>query len=95
MKKIIVCVILFTLLLGLFAGCGKSESTILSQEEAHKIALEAAGLSKREVDDIHTHLATYQDAPCYSVHITAGDTEYEVIVHTVTGEVLHMGNDAH
>lgn len=96
MKKTIISILILTLLLGLCAGCGSNDDvSILSQEKANKIALGELGLSSKDVDDSHIHVGTYESAPCYSVHITAGKLEYEVIVHAVTGEVLYVGNATH
>jgi len=87
MKKTIVTVlVLAALVLAVFAGCS-SYSTI-SPEKANKIALKDAGLTQKDVDDVHAHAVTHDGAACYSIHITVGDKEYEYVIHAKTGEIL-------
>ena len=86
MKKRIVALVLAVLMaLTMFAACGKSD--VLSEKEAQKRALEFLGISKKDVTDIHTHIAS-GDTPGYSFHITCGDEEYSVLIDAVTGEVV-------
>ena len=87
MKKRIVALVLAVLMaLTMFAACG-SKSSVISEAEAQKRALESLGLSKKDVTDIHTHIAS-GDTPGYSFHITCGDEEYSVLIDAVTGEVV-------
>lgn len=78
---------LAALLLCLFTACGSKDS-VISTDQAQKIALEDAGLSAKDVDDVHTHVVDYENYPRYSVHITVGETEYEYVIDVVTGEIL-------
>ncbi len=82
-KRIIALALLAVLALTLFAACGK---TVLSSEAAQKKALEALGIPKNQVTDIHTHVVS-GDVPGYSIHITHGGEEITVFVDAVTGEV--------
>lgn len=94
MKKFLSMILLCCLVLGLLAGCGGDDG-IVSQEEARKIALEALDVSEKDASEIHIHVGTYEDTPCYSFHITVGSQTHEVMVDAVTGEVLHLGESSH
>ena len=85
MKKTAIAAAVLAALL-LLAGCGEKNGPI-NGEEAQKIALKDAGLSAGKVTDIHTHVGEYEGAPCYSIHITVGDTEYEYVI-SAKGEIL-------
>lgn len=91
MKKIISLLILAALLLSLLAACGNTNA-VITAEQAQKIALEDAGLTKKDVSDVHTHVGTYDNAPCYSVHIIVDgeetDPEYEYFIDPRTGDIL-------
>ena len=85
-KRIVAIALLAVLVLGLFAGCGKSG--VVTEEQAQKIAMEAAGMTKDQVTDVHTHLTTVQGIPCYSVHITTADGDFSVLINAGTGEIV-------
>ena len=85
--RIIAILILASLMLSVFTACG-GNSGIVTGEEAQQIALEAAGLTANEVSDVHTHVVTEDGIPCYSVHITHGDTEYSYVIEVATGKIL-------
>lgn len=87
--RMITILVLAALLLSLFTACNDDEVSVITAEEAQKIALEDAGLSARDVSDIHTHVSSYENVPCYSVHITIEGTEYEYMIAATTGEVLY------
>ena len=88
MKKRIVSLLLVALLvLSLFAGCGKKD--VLTQEDAQKVALEYAGLKASDVEDVHVHVTSSDNIPCYSVHITTAEGDFSVIIDAKTGEVLN------
>ena len=87
MKNRIVALVLAVLMvLTLFAACG-NKTSVVSEKEAQKKALESLGLTAKDVTDIHTHIAG-GDVPGYSFHITCGDEEYSVLINAVTGEVV-------
>ncbi len=92
MKKLIVLIL--ALCLVLCAGCGE-KSGIITQEEAEKIAIEKLGFAQKDVESVHVHAITYQDVACYSFHITVDGHSHEVIIDSVTGEVLHTGDSSH
>ena len=83
MKKLIALFLASVLCLSLIACGGKSD--VLTQAEAEKVAMEHFGLAKKDVDEIYTHIAT-GEVVGYSIHITAGDNEYSVLVDAATGE---------
>lgn len=85
-KQIIALFMLAVLLLGGLTACGKKSA--LTGEEAQKIALTHAGLSKSDVKDVHTHIVTEQGIPCYSIHITTDAGDFSVIINAATGEVI-------
>lgn len=86
--RIVIILVLAALMLSMLTACSGNKKSVLSTQEAQKIALEDAGLSAKDVDDIHTHITEYEKTPSYSVHITVGDMEYEYVVDAVTGEIL-------
>ena len=85
-KRIVALFLLAALALTLFAACGKKNIT---PEEAQAIALKAAGLTAKQASDIHTHVTSYGDNPCYNIHITAGGQEYSFFIDGTTGEILN------
>ena len=85
-KRIVALFLLAALALTLFAACGKKNIT---PEEAQEIALKAAGLTTSQIDEIHTHITSYGDNPCYNIHITVGGQELEYFIDGTTGEVLN------
>ena len=85
-KSVISLVLVMVMVLTLFAACG-NKTSVLSEKEAQKKALESLGLTAKDVTDIHTHIAG-GDVPGYSFHITCGDEEYSVVIDAVTGEVV-------
>lgn len=85
--RVISVLLLAALMLSVFTACGGS-ADVLTSEEAQKIALEEAGLTPEQVTDIHTHIVTENAVPCYSVHITAGEEEFSIIINAGTGEIV-------
>ena len=73
-------------LLGLLAACG--EKGPVTQEKAQKIALEHAGLTTKDISDVHTHIVDENGIPCYSIHITTDDGDFSVVINATTGEVI-------
>ena len=84
MKKYIAIFTLTALMLCLLAACG---SSAVSANEAQAIAIKDLGVSEKDVQDAHTHVLTEGGKPCYSIHITVGDAEYEYTV-SAEGEIL-------
>lgn len=86
MTKRIVCLFLAALMaFTLLCACDK-KNHVLTKAEAEKVAMEHFGLEKKDVDEIYTHISSGEIAG-YSIHITAGDTEYSILVDAATGEV--------
>lgn len=86
MKKTIISLLLVAVMaMSLLCACG-NKSDVLTQAEAEKIAMEHFGLKKKDVDEIYTHIATGEIVG-YSIHITAGDTDYSILVDAATGEL--------
>lgn len=93
MKKNIIAIILLVVFsLSLLAGCTQKVK-IVTSDEAEKIALAQAGISKDQATDIHTHIVTEQGLTCYSIHITAGDKEYSFVISAADGAILSSGNE--
>lgn len=90
-KRLITMFILTALMLTLATACGGRESSIITSEEAQKIAMEAVGVSADEVTDVHIHAATYDDLACYGIYITVGNVTHECMIAAQTGQVLHTG----
>lgn len=84
MKKSIICILLLLALT--LAACGGNNG-VISEEEAFELALQELQLDEDDVTDIHTHKTTYEEQPCYNIHITTEDGEYEVYI-SATGEIL-------
>ena len=80
---------LFLLAALLLTACGSEEPSVLTPEDAQKIVLEDAGLTTKDVSDIHTHITEHDGVPGYSIHITIDGAEYEYIIDGVTGDILH------
>ena len=89
-KRIIALLLVAVLAVSLLAACGKKEGFI-SVEEAQKIAAEAAGISRKDLADIHPHTGEVEGVPHYNIHLTLKDgTEYNVIINALTGEVVEI-----
>ncbi len=91
MKKFLAVFLILCLLL--CVGCAKSGA--LTEQDAQQVALQALEVSEKDASEIHIHVTTYDNTPCYSVHVTVDGHAYEVIVHAGTGEVLHKGDSSH
>ena len=85
MKNRIIAVISLAVLLCLLSGCG---SDVMTAQEAEALALSEMGRKASEVDDIHTHVITENGTPCYQIHITIGEEEYEYTI-TAEGDILY------
>ena len=85
-KRILALLIISVLLLVTLAACGKKGP--VTQEQAQKIALEHAGLTTKDVSDVHTHIVDENGIPCYSIHITTDDGDFSVVINATTGEVI-------
>lgn len=85
-KRIIALFLIAIVLLGLLAACGKKGP--VTQEQAQKIALEHAGLTTKDISDVHTHIVDQNGIPCYSIHITTDDGDFSVVINATTGEVI-------
>lgn len=85
-KRIFALFMIAAVLLGLLAACGEKDP--ITQEQAQKIALEHAGLTKKDVSDVHTHIVEEAGIPCYSIHITTDAGDFSVVINASTGEVL-------
>ena len=83
-KRLLAFLILTVMLVTLFAACG---TKTITAEKAQEIALEAAGLDAKDVDDVHTHVTTYEKEPCYNIHITVDGAEYNYNI-AASGEIL-------
>lgn len=87
MKKRIFALLLVAIMaVSLFAACGKSDA--ITQEKAQKIALEHAGLTANQAEDVHVHVTSDNGIPCYSVHITTAEGDFSVIINAANGEVI-------
>lgn len=85
-RKIFAVLAVSVLLLGILCACGKSGA--LTAEQAQKVALEDAGLKQKDVSDVHAHVVSEDNVPCYSIHISTEDGEYSYLIHAGTGEIL-------
>lgn len=85
-KRVFTLLMVAVMLLGLLSACGNKGP--ITQEKAQKIALEHAGLSEKDVADVHTHISDENGIPCYSIHITTSDDEISVVINATTGEVM-------
>ena len=91
-KNVIAIMLLVVFSLSLLAGCSQKIKVVTS-DEAQKIALEQAGISADQAEDIHTHIVTEQGLTCYSIHITAGDNAYSFIISAADGAILSSSNE--
>ena len=93
MKKMLSILLLAVLVLSLFAGCVADDETI-AQEKAVEIAMEAVKADPKTAT-AHVHISSYEDMPCFSIHVYAGEDSYEVLIDAATGEVLNVGDASH
>ena len=90
-KRILITLLVATTLLSLLAGCGSKKSDVLTAEQAQAIALEQAGLTKDQAGDVHTHIVTENDIPCFSVHISSSAGDYSYVISATDGTVISGG----
>lgn len=86
-KRILALALAAMLCLVLLTGCGKK--SVVTPQEAQKIALDHAGLTASQVTDIHAHVVT-GEVPCHSIHIVYKDTSYSYLIDAVSGEILEV-----
>lgn len=85
-KRILALVLIAVMAVSLFAACGKSNA--ITQEKAQQVALEHAGLSADQVEDVHVHVTDHNGIPCYSVHITTAENDFSIVINAANGEVI-------
>ena len=90
--RVIAILLLAALALSLFAACGGNKSGLLTAEEAQKIALKDAGISARKAD-VHVHVTSFENIPCYNIHITLNDAEYEYFISAKDGTILQKSDE--
>ena len=90
LKRLTAILLLCALVLALATACG-GKSSIITTEQAQKIALEAAGVSDEDAAQVHVHVGSYEDTPCFDVFVTVGSVTYEYMIDAKTGEVLYSG----
>ena len=84
-KRIFALITAAILMMSLLAACSDGPIT---ETKAQKIALEHAGISQKDVVDVHTHIVDENGIPCYSIHITTATDDISVVVNASTGEVI-------
>ena len=89
MKRLIA---LFLLLALILVGCAEKTGP-LTAEEAQKIALDHAGV--KNAKNVHTHVVSGEEHPCYSIHLTIEGVSYEYLIDGITGEILSHGQGGH
>ena len=91
-KRIVKSMLAMTLAMSMIlAGCGSKKSDVLTAEQAQAIALEQAGLTKDQAGDVHTHIVTENDIPCFSVHISSSAGDYSYVISATDGTVISGG----
>lgn len=94
MKKWI-CALLAAALLVCLCACGSSKAKVITQEQAQSIALEDAGLTADQVDNIHLHATVESGVPVYTVHFDHGGKTRSYTIHAGDGTILAKGNGGH
>lgn len=90
-KKLIALLLAAMLCLSLLAACG-DDNDILTQDEAIKVAMKDAGLSQKNVSDVHAHPGQYDGTPSYEIHIEAKDGKaYTYHISAIDGAILAQG----
>lgn len=86
--RLIAVFLLIALTLTLCAAC--KDDSMLTDAEAQKIALEAAGLADAGIS-AHSHFGIHENVPQFEVHFSHESQEYTYIIHAKTGEILSDG----
>ena len=89
MKRLIALILLLAFVL---VGCADKDGP-LTAEEAQQVALDHAGVKNAE--DIHTHVVSGKEHPCYNIHLTIEGGSYEYLIDAITGEILSHGEGGH
>ena len=91
-KRIVSVLFAAILVLGLLAGCSKSDT--ISAEQAQKVVLEDLGVTADQVQ-LHLHVGEFEGKPCYSVYVTIGGENLQYLVDSHTGEILDISHSSH
>lgn len=94
MKKWI-CLTLTAAFLLCLCACGGNKAKVITQEQAQAIALEDAGVTADQVDNIHLHTAVENGVPVYTVHFDQGGRTRSYTIHAGDGTILAKGNGGH
>lgn len=71
-----------------------TESTAgITKADAEKIALDDAGFTADQVQQLHTAYEIDDHVPQYDVEFHVGDWEYEFEIHAQTGKILSFDKD--
>jgi len=92
-KSVIALLLLAVLALGLLTAC--TETKMLTEEEAKKVALDAVGLTEADVDQIDVHSTQMTDTVAYSIYFSHDGENYSFVIDGKTGLIVQQGNDAH
>ena len=91
-KRIISVLAAAILVLGLLAGCEKSDT--ISAEKAQQIVLEDLGVSAEKAQ-MHMHVGEYAGKPCYSIYVTVNGETLQYLIDSNTGEILDITHSDH
>ena len=91
-KRIVSGLIAVILVLGLLAGCSKSDT--ISAEAAQQAVLDDLGMTADKVE-MHLHVGEFEGKPCYSIYVTVGGENLQYLVDSHTGEILDISHSNH
>ncbi len=60
----------------------------LTAEQIEQIALDHANLQREQVDRLQLSPAYEDGVPVFEVEFISGDTEYDYVIHAITGKIL-------
>jgi len=75
-------------------GSSGSGAADIGIEKAEEIALQHSGLSRGQVQRLHTEYEIDDRTPQYDVQFYVDRTEYEYEIHAETGEILSYDRDS-
>lgn len=86
MRKRILSIFLFAVLLGTAAGCGRSSD--IGKDKAAETALKDAGYTEADITRLHVTEDSDDGVQTYEVEFTAENMEYEYEIQASDGDIL-------
>ena len=92
-RRILALLAVAVLLVSLLAACKKDDGSI-DQDEAVEIVLQEIGMTREQANP-HVHPTTVDGRVCWGVYVTVKGKQMLYVIHSTTGEILSVEENAH